>query len=270
MAVSSSASSQIAQTRPEGNLGREAWLELPTTGSLMSSSSMSVLHKTLPAEFRTPKRSTEKTTPLSKESSLVPQHRPAYSELLYPNASQRHSERNCVKSFLLLDSSITQSKNRTSKSNLSMPSARQIWRESQNTSDSKICYSHSQIFDANSLQRAVNEDSQSTFTYIHSLIKDNFELKSKVAFMTEQLEHETNNLKKTIHDYEKLHAIGKAKQHILWQFIRRLTAGEDGAQTPPSHLAISIAAVDMEPRSQQEPNWGNIRLDPNAVSYPRC
>ena len=270
MAASSSASSQIAQARPEGNLGREAWPELPTTNSLKSSSSISVPHKTLPAEFLTPKRSTEKTTPLSKESSLAPQPRPTYSELLFPNAGQRHSESNGVKSFLLLDSSITQSKNRTSKSNLSMPSARQIWRESKNTSDNKICYSPSQIFDANSLQRAVNEDSQSTFTYIQSLIKDNFELKNKVAFMIEQLEHKSNNHKKTIHDYEKLHAIGKAKQHILWQFIRRLTAGEDDAQTTPSHPAISIAAVDREPRSQQEPNWGNIRLDPNAVSYPRC
>ena len=168
-----------------------------------------------------------------------------------------------------MDSLTTRPKHAASKSILSMPSSSQLQMESKITPGSKIGFNPSQIYDVNILHMAVKEDSQSTFTYIQSLVKDNIELKNKVAVINEQLDHERKHLMGTIHDYEKLHAIGVAKQHILWQFIQRLTASGDGSQTPPSEPAIYIPAMDEAPRSQQEPNGGNMKLDPNAVGYPR-
>ena len=117
---------------------------------------------------------------------------------------------------------------------------------------------------------AVKEDSQSTFTYVQSLIDNNLELKGKVAFMSEQLDYERKHLKKTIQDYEKLHEIGKAKQCILWQYIQRLAAGEDGPQTPPSQSATGTEVNYEERTPQNEPNGANLRLDPNAVGCPHC
>jgi hypothetical protein len=264
LTTASSASDHAAQTRRTTKLSLDAWPELPNKYSLKQTSSETVSRKTHPPEGRSPNRSMDKVSSRSAENSP----RGPSSEVIHPRHNCAIPARNELKASLSLESSTMPSKHAASKSSLSAPSDFKLQKGSRMPPIRTHGFVQFQFHNVTALQAALKEDPQSNLAYIQSLIKENGELKTKVAFMSDRLDYERKHLEKTIQGYEELQCIGKAKQYILWQFIQRLTAGDNDSRTSRSEPVTCIEAIDEEnSKLQREQSGENMKLDPNAVCF---
>lgn len=270
LATGSNKSSQKSQTQRETNLPLDVWPELPGSGSLKLPSSESASRKNLPAESSIPERSEDKGEPQSTGGSPTPRAKPTYSAPLRPRSDSALSQGNDRGDHLSLESQTSQSIHAAFKPSLSAPSSNhgRVAAQMPPPPKAKMGGTPSRFVNVTSLKMAVKEDPQSTLYCIQSLITENAELKTKLAFASERSVYDKWYINQTVRDYEELQSIGKAKQYILWQYIQRLTAGENSPRTSISEPVTCIEVGYEEGLSLQRVHSGqSTRLDPNAVCF---